>query len=275
MQRLSEREINLIAKAERIFIFLDYDGTLTPIRPHPSLARLTPSNKKILKKLSRLPHVKICIISGRLLADLRKQVGLSNLIYVGNHGFELEGIGKKQIRFACAKTKKLISRIDAKLKLALKRVQGIFVENKNITLSVHYRSVSKKNVPVAKFQLMKVLAPYLDRSQVVLREGKKVWEVRPAVKLDKGSTVLWLLERMVFKMNHSALPIYLGDDQTDEDALKRIRHEGIGIKVTAAPNRASFASYYLPSIKEVYCFLERLVFLRSKQRKCGSKQEVS
>ncbi|MBI4394609.1 MAG: trehalose-phosphatase [Candidatus Omnitrophica bacterium] len=252
---------------DTVMLFLDYDGTLTPIVRHPSLARLTESNKNILKQLSRKQNIRVCIISGRSLADLKKQIGISNVIYVGNHGFELEGVGTGQIEPADQKTQKLISEIDAQLQSALKGISSIFIENKTITLSIHYRLVSKKDVALAKAQLTKVLTPYLDHSQIVLREGKKVWEVRPAVPWDKGSTVLWFLECLAFKMNCPVLPIYIGDDETDEDAFKVLKETGLGVKVSENGNESSEARYYLRSTEEVFEFLKYLVALKKEKRK--------
>lgn len=269
MQHLLSNWDEIAPQLERnsVMLFLDYDGTLTPIVRRPSLAKLTESNKKILRLLSRQPHIKVCIMSGRTLADLKIQVGIRNLIYVGNHGFELEGAGAREMPLADQKTRKLISQISAKLKSALDRIPGILIENKHITISVHYRLVSKRNVAFAKVQLMRVLTPYLDGSQIVFRAGKKVWEVRPAVPWDKGSAVLWLLERLVFKTNLSALPVYIGDDQTDEDGFKAIRGDGIGIKVSENGNELSYAGYYVHSTEEVFDFLKRLKILKHEKRK--------
>ena len=87
-----------IQQAQNLFVFLDYDGTLTPIVSRPELAICPPEIKRVLEKLRDLPKVYLAIISGRSLEDLRGKVGVPGIIYIGNHGLEIEKPGGMQKR---------------------------------------------------------------------------------------------------------------------------------------------------------------------------------
>ncbi len=110
----------------------------------------------------------------------------------------------------------------------------------------------------------KVLNPYLRYAQVHFKRGKKVWEVRPPTQWNKGRIVLWLLAGFMTRASAKVVPVYIGDDQTDEDAFKAIGRKGIGIKVTPNEKAVSYASYYLRSPSEVFYFLKRLKYLKEK-----------
>jgi len=255
-------EISPTLKNRYVMLFLDYDGTLTPIVERPELAKLSYAAKKALKELARLKEIKIVLISGRSLSDLKKLVRIPGLIYVGNHGFEFEGPKIRYVHPGALAAKRHLSNLERRFKKAFRDFPGILVENKKLTLSVHYRQVEFEKIGQAKTIFLKLAAPYLQNSELSFTEGKKVWELRPETQWNKGTTVVWLLARVLFQVSGHPLPIYIGDDATDEDAFRTLRHKGIGIKVTEDSGETSQADYYLRSPDEVVQFLKHLKNLK-------------
>jgi len=241
-----------------VMLCLDYDGTLVPIRKTPSEAKLSPRVRNILRELANQKDFRVVIVSGRSLSEIKKMVGLKELIYVANHGFELEG---PQIQFVhpdVTKTKEILKSVKEELASALKPFPGILIEDKGLTMSIHYRMLEPSKVKAAEAAFLSVLKPHCDSEHLVITSGKKVWEVRPPERWNKGSAVLWLFARALARRETSIFLIYIGDDRTDEDAFNAVKHKGIGIKVTKAPKEATAADYYLRSPAEVYHFLKQL-----------------
>lgn len=245
-----------IQKSPYVFLFFDYDGTLTPIVSRPGLARFPRTVKGLIKRLQRDPKFIVSIISGRSLKNIKEMVGLKGIIYVGNHGLEIEGRGiKSSKRISLGSFGPLIKRIATSLGREFKGIRGVILENKGATLSVHYRLAAPRTLPSIKKKFYRIVNPYLYSRKVKISHGKKVLEVRPNLDWDKGETVKWLLKR-----KKRALPLYLGDDVTDMDAFRAIKGKGISIFV-GSPKRGIRADYFLRNPKDVKKFIERLLKL--------------
>jgi len=244
-----------------VMLFLDYDGTLTPIVESPAKALISKQTKHLLKSLSSNYRCKLAIISGRALHDIKKKIGIRNIIYSGNHGLEIEG---PSIRFEVPVSfnyKTVIKQIKKQLNKRLSPINGILLEDKGFSLSLHYRLVDKKRIPFVKTTFNEVVSPYLN-NKIKIKTGKKVFEIRPAVEWDKGEVALWLLNRLKLHFgNRQILPIYIGDDVTDEDAFKALKDKGLTIFV--GTTKKSHAKYHLKNTKEVFEFLRRLCSLLS------------
>ena len=249
-----------LKEARRVLLLCDYDGTLTPIVDRPELADLSEKTRQMLQTLSRQSHFTLGIISGRALADLRQRIGVSNIIYAGNHGLEIEGPGVSLVNPLAAEMRPVFRLINQVLKKALAPIRGVQVEDKGLTISVHYRMVEEGKSEEVTNAFEKVIATALSLGKIVITSGKKVYEVRPAVKWDKGEAIALLIKSFgKTKTKKELLPIYLGDDQTDEDGFKVIeKHEGISVFVGEETGNSA-ARYYLSSPAEVEQFLERLV----------------
>lgn len=242
-----------------LFIFLDYDGTLSPVAETPGEASTPAETRRLLEALAKKPRCKVAVISGRSVQDVKKKVGIGGVIYSGNHGLELEGPG---FRFQSPLTKgyrAALRSIKAELLKKLFRVKGVILEDKGLSLSLHYRLVDKNDVPRVKAAFHKAVTLYVARGRIKAGLGKMVLEVRPPLDWDKGKAVLWLLGRQKFG---DVLPVYLGDDLTDEDAFRALKGKGLTICV-GPPRRLSRAEYYLSGTPEVTEFLRRLTALRS------------
>ena len=240
-----------IRRAQTLFLLLDYDGTLTPIVARPELALCSPKVKVLLEKLRDCPGVSVAIMSGRSLEDIRGKIGVSRITYVGNHGLEIEnpaGIHRKRLSPAREEELKTIRMT---LEETLRFIPGILLEDKGPILTVHYRNAPPEysgNVPQV---VEKVAEKGKDRWQIV--SGKKILEIRPRVNFGKGKAVRDLLKTIPAD---GLLPIYLGDDRTDEDAFRVLEDRGISIFVGPG-STTSDARYFLNDPSEVQEFLQR------------------
>ena len=184
----------LLNAREKTILLTDFDGTLTPIQKHPDLAALSEEVLQLLAKLSSNKAVSLGIITGRSLKQIKKLVQIRGILYVANHGIEMEGPG---IRSTCPEAKKARStlwHIYMKLFKSLRHIKGIYVEDKGLSISLHYRAVKKEVMSnEVSRTLHAITKPFLERKMILLSEGKMVYEIRPPVKWNKASTVQWLL----------------------------------------------------------------------------------
>ncbi|MGA2092379.1 MAG: trehalose-phosphatase [Sedimentisphaerales bacterium] len=242
-----------------IFLFLDYDGTVTPIRKKPALGHISKRSKKLIVELSKSPHCRLAIISGRSLKDVRKMAGVSGIIYGGNHGLEMQC---PRIRFQSPVSKKhkaILRQLHRRLVEKLSPIKGVLIEDKGLSLSVHYRLVAAKDRPLVKTVFSQITSAYVERNQILVKPGKMVLEVFPPVEWNKGKAVQWLLKNAAVK-NTKIVPIYIGDDVTDEDAFKFLKNRGLSIYV-GKPGK-SRARYYVKDINEVHDFLSLIAKLK-------------
>lgn len=254
-------KIKKLVRGKLIFIFLDYDGTLTPIVKSPDAAKLSGQTKKLLRKLSKNKICKVAIISGRQLTDIKSKVGLNGIIYSGNHGFEVSG---PKIKFKVAipgEYNRVLKKIKNQLKSKLSSIKGIFLEDKRFCVAFHYRLVDKNKIPLVESLFRKVTRPYLLKKRIKIKAGKMVFDIEPAVARDKGRVVLELIGRQKALSDRKGIfPVYIGDDTTDEDAFRVLKNNGLAVFV-GKPKR-SHAGYYLKNTKEVFKLLKTIQAFR-------------
>lgn len=253
-------EIGERLRGRRPAVFLDYDGTLTPIVARPDLAVMDETMRAVVRALARFCPT--AIVSGRALQDVARLAGLPELHYAGNHGFEIGGPQGSTMQYEPGK--QFIADVELaceRLGRALAGIEGALVEDKRYSASVHYRLVAPERVPEVERLVDQVVR---DLPSLHKRHGKQVFEIRPRIDWDKGRAVLWLLQALRLD-TPAVVPIYLGDDTTDEDAFSALKGRGIGVLVTAAP-RSSAADYSLRDSKEVRRFLEMLTELARASR---------
>lgn len=244
-------------KGKFIYLFLDHDGTLAPIAQTPDKAIMPKGTKDLLRQLSKTPNCKIAIISGRTLKDISKRIGLRNIVYVGNHGFEIKGPKIKFKSPISRKYRKILKELKAKLEKSLSPFKGVFVEDKGFCLAVHYRLADENNISAiaSKFYV----ATFIDefRNNIRVKSGKMVREIRPPILWDKGIAALWLLDQQSSAMKDKemeVLPVYIGDDLTDEDAFQVLRNRGLTIFVGKLGETK--AQFYLKDTDNVARFLK-------------------
>ena len=230
--------------ARHLAVFLDFDGSLVPLRAHPGEVWLDRSGRHLLGRLARHPRVTLVMISGRKRADLRKRVNVPAARYLGLHGLE-HGNGT----FARPGTGRLMRAARRMLAERLHHLPGIWVEDKGLVFVAHYRGASAATTRRAR-QIVRETLDWLDPDLRVL-PGKKVWEVVPQELRGKGAAVLRLLE----ELPHPTLSIFVGDDRSDEPAFAALRGE---LTVRVGRPRPTRAHFRLRNPREVWTFLERL-----------------
>jgi trehalose 6-phosphate phosphatase len=263
-------------KAKHILFLSDFDGTLTPIVERPELAVMADDTRRLLQTLTQDRRFTVGIISGRALADLKDKVNIRGIIYAGNHGFEIEGPELNFINPVVDEIKPLFRIVRQILTLTLGSIKGVFVEDKGITLSVHYRLVEDERAKDVEHLVERAISHAASRSLFKVTSGKKVYEVRPAVNWDKGKAIRLLMKRYGKGGRKSGLlPIYLGDDLTDEDGFKVIEKYGYGISVKVGePHSSSAARYFFKSPDEVHNFLFKLSELSQRGLLCAQYSTI-
>jgi trehalose-phosphatase len=143
------------------------------------------------------------------------------------------------------------------LSRALGTIRGVFVENKGLSLSIHYRLAERHRAGEVERIVKQVVGGSEAVGQARITSGKKVYEVRPAVTWDKGKAIKLLMKKYGKGGRRSGLlPMYFGDDLTDEDGFRVIESYGMGISVfVGEQNQESTARYFLKSPAEVITFL--------------------
>jgi trehalose-phosphatase len=236
-----------LVEGKRISLFLDYDGTLTPIVGRPEGAWLSFQTKELLRALVGLYPT--AIISGRGLGDIRERVPLKGAVYAGNHGMEVWSESFTMVFDAGGAVKKEIKKLLSLCEGLTGSFKGVIVENKEVTFSVHYRLLDTREVRPFVDKFREFAGPSLKKGLVSLTEGKKVFEIRPAVSWHKGRAVEWILGRKDFS---STVPIYVGDDETDKDGFRAVRGRGFSVYVGGTERDADFS---LKAQDEVNVFL--------------------
>ena len=210
--------------AREPLLFLDYDGTLSPIVNDPGAAALVDGAAEALESLAA--QCPVAILSGRDLADIRSRVQVPGIWYAGSHGFELtEPDGTYHQNEAAAAAVGVLERAAEELGEILAQIPGVRVEHKRFAVAVHYREVAPEHVGGIVSATHKIGK----RDGLRLTNGRMLVELRPDIDWDKGSTLAWIRARIDPK--GSMLPIYVGDDLTDEDAFDAVQFDGIGIVV--------------------------------------------
>src|SRR4051812_27878067 len=235
-------EIIAGADGKRLAVFLDYDGTLTPIVSHPQDAWLWESMRQTLRSLAA--RVPVAVMSGRDLDDVRGRVLVDGIIYAGSHGFDIAGAGGLRRELGAAYLP-MLDRAETELRQALDEIPGAQLERKHFSVAAHYRNVNGNDAPRVGLAVDAVGAKHRELRRI---DGKKVYELLPGIDWNKGKAMLWLLEALGLE-GQNALPIYMGDDRTDEDAFRALENRGAGILVSEHP-QVTAATYSLTNPEE-------------------------
>ncbi|WIA16606.1 hypothetical protein OEZ85_013273 [Tetradesmus obliquus] len=233
---------------KRVAVFLDYDGTLTPIVNNPDNAVLSPQMRDTVRQVAHL--FPTAIISGRGRDKVEGFVQLPELFYAGSHGMDIAGPKDDHSNLtphnfqAAAEFRPMIDQLYHDLCKRLQDIPGASVEHNNFCVSAHFRNCATEHWQQVVVAVNESVAA--QQAQLHVTRGRKVLEVRPQVDWDKGRALLHLLEVLGLQQQADVLPIYIGDDKTDEDAFRALQdHTGIGILVStkAKPTAAAFTSY--------------------------------
>jgi len=203
------------------------------------------------------------VISGRSLADVKRRVGLSRMIYVGNHGLEVEGPGLSFLHPQARRRRHTLHRLSRKLAQALRQIPGALVEWKGLTVGLHWRNIPRSAQRRFHHLVKELIASDAERGTIRLTRGKRVVEIRPQVDWDKGRALAWLLHRLSKRHRLSSAGVcYVGDDRTDEDAFGVVnRLGGLSVFVGRQSTRTA-ARYWLKDSHEVQRWIEKLCRIR-------------
>lgn len=245
-------EIMARTEDKQVVVFLDYDGTLTPIVERPDLAVLSDDMRRTLASLAN--SCTVLVISGRERSNVEGLVGLTDIVYAGAHGFDISGPAKARIQHEEGRSYvPAIKSAAAALRRRLAPVDGVIIEDKTYALAVHFRMVQAEDVGTVEAAVDAVLGEHPELRKT---GGKKIFELRPNIDWDKGKAVLWLLKTLGLD-GADVLPFYLGDDITDYDAFRALRGRGVSLLVSDDP-QAEGADYRLVDTDEVRIFLGAL-----------------
>jgi trehalose 6-phosphate phosphatase len=234
-----------IRAAESVWLFLDFDGTLVPFCPTPEGVKLPEAVRRILHQLNRHPRVRVALVSGRRNAELRRHVRVPRLHLMGLYGWENNGE-----KVLPAKTLKALPHLRSILNSLPEKFPGIWVEEKGVSFAIHFRGASPAAIRGAKDWAQQLVDYMKPDFRAILSHS--TCEIAPRQIGGKGVA----LTEFTKKISGAFLPIYLGDDLTDEPAFKALRS---GITVRVGPNAPTSAQFRLSNPAEVHRFLEQLI----------------
>ena len=235
--------------------FFAYDGTLTPIINDPDKAYIGDHTRSLLDDLARTYTV--AAVSGRDMMDIKQFIKLDNLIYAGSHGFRISG--PNDLYMIHEKAVELLPHLDAmeqELKDTVeKEIPGTYVERKHFAIAIHYR-----NAPPKSYRQVVQVANNLIAGDKKFKKGrgKKILEIKPALDWHKGKAIEWIMNKLEYSYPDKYVPLYVGDDITDEDGFRALSDDGIGILV-GKHSQLSAAQYHLKDVNHVDEFLDYLV----------------
>ncbi|HET9256620.1 MAG TPA: trehalose-phosphatase [Pseudonocardiaceae bacterium] len=240
-------------------VFLDYDGTLTPIVDRPEDAVITEDMRDAVRRLAA--RTTVCVVSGRDRPLVTQWMGIEGLVVAGSHGFDLgDRVGDHGGAALPEGFGDLLAAVTDQLRAGIASVPGALVEPKRFSVAVHYRLAEPARHALVAEVVDAVLAGH--PGQLKLTPGKMVYEIQPNIDWDKGKAVRYL--RHVLGVDGpECVSLYLGDDITDEDAFSALRETGIGVVVADCGDpeqagRVTAAEFVLESVGEVRRFLDSL-----------------
>ena len=251
---MEDEKISQIIKKRKPVLFLDYDGTLTSIVKRPEDALISKEMQEALRHCAE--KFTVAAVSGRDMDDLKNLVGVDSLIYAGSHGFRISG--PNGLYREHEKTAEILPQLD-KLEEQLEKEfaeidKGIQIDRKRYAIGVHYRNAKEESISAITKKVDEIIT---NNQKFKKGEGKKILEIKPNVDWHKGKAVLWLLRKLGLDDISKYVPIYIGDDITDEDAFKSLRNFGVGVLV-GTHGQTTAAKYGLKNVYQVRLFLHQL-----------------
>ncbi|MFN8110492.1 MAG: trehalose-phosphatase [Thermoleophilia bacterium] len=246
-----------VLAGRRPAVFLDYDGVLTPLVPRPEDAVISDRMREVVRALAaRTP---VCVVTGRDRRTAQRLMGMRDLVVAGSHGFEMwSPDGSLRSPMESGEFDELLGAVTRRLEEGVGTLPGVIIESKPSSVSVHYRVAGEDATAAVQEEVARILA---EHPELKLTPGKRVRELLPNVPWDKGAAVRHLLTVLGLD-TPDVVPVYVGDDITDEHALEAVRDlGGLGVHVgdpVEGEDRPTHATYGLHSPDEVGLLLEKL-----------------
>ncbi len=260
--------LSRIGHSRRLLLMLDFDGTLAPITTDPAKSYLSPEIKAYLSTISRMDWATIAVLSGRSLADVKKRIGLKNIYYAGSHGLEIYGPSLKFLHPEASHAKSHIEDLRTTIENKLGSIHGAIIERKRFSFSFHYRLIKTRDTRRALNQLRSIICHSPIGEEVSIIKGKKVIEVVPRIDWNKGAAVRYVIKHT----GRRVIPIYLGDDVTDETAFEALRKVN-GVAIRIGRSKRTAAPFYLRDQSQILSFL-RFILSLDRQRQFLTNQNV-
>lgn len=235
---------------------MDFDGTLAEFKIDPSTVALSPSRQILLQTLDKRADLSAGIISGRRIADLRDRVPSTSMFLAGLHGLEIEGPGLHFAHKAVALAAPGISLLAKDLRRAVRPLAGVFVEDKTYSVVLHVRGASTADRLHATTRFNALAEPLLSEGTVRLQPGDQVLELLPNIDWAKGDAVRAIMRHVEADTRETIWPVYIGDDETDDDAFEEIGTKGLTI---AVGKRQAAAAFSVDDPAAVECFLRAIL----------------
>jgi trehalose-phosphatase len=229
----TEEHLTKIQRAEKLRLFLDYDGTLADFAPTPDDIYPDPELIDLIEQLKINPKINVAVISGRRLSHIQKLIPLRGILLAGTYGIEILLPDGKQInRVQFQKVRPILDEIKPKWHNLIKGFSDFYLEDKRWSLALHAKDVeditAEKVLGRAKQTLLDIQGVNVDFR---ILGGHKFLEIAPQLA-NKGITIEYLLNQQ----ENNALPVFIGDDDKDEEAFEIIlENQGVAIKVSEQP----------------------------------------
>ncbi len=241
--------IPALAGSARPLLFCDYDGTLVPLVSHPGLASLPAQRRSRLAEIGSF--VPLTIVSGRSLEDLCERVGIDGLGYIGNHGYEMRLGDRRWTHPGVRECAAAMALLRADVARRVREYPDAWIEDKGLTFSVHFRLAACGDRKAVFREVARLARGY--EQQIELRRGKMVVDIRPRLSWGKGQGVL---QMVAWREQRRVSPIvYIGDDDTDEDAFRDLAADPNATTIVVGNRRHSLAKRRLPDVGAVWTYL--------------------
>ena len=233
-----------IRRASAIALFLDFDGTLSPLRPRPEDVQLSGATRSIVATLARNPKIRVWVISGRRRGDVRDRSRIGGVHYLGLHGWE----GRQELSIR-KETHRLLDCLKARARQIVQDNSATWLEDKGVVATLHHAGASESEIAHLREEMTCALQPLNGRFRGIA--GERSFEVMPAEMGDKGTAV----RHEMAMARRAVLPVFVGDDAVDEPEFKALAN---GITVRVGRPTFTHARFRLAGPKQVRMFLERL-----------------
>lgn len=255
-----ERLVDLYRHGASLVLLFDYDGTLVPLAPDPTLAVLSDHTRERLVRLSQMPAVSVGVLSGRSLADLKNAVGVRGLYYAGTSGLEVDLCGEPILPPESDCAARVVAMAADRVRRAVCGSRGAWVEQKPLGLTVHYRGVEPDRIDELRTWVANAVQPFSGRLRLI--EGRLALEVVPDLGWTKGSALMMIVAHVAADI---VVPLYAGDDANDADAMIAATMLG-GAALGVGPHAPPAAQYHLPDPAATGRYMETLLVLLATRR---------
>jgi trehalose 6-phosphate phosphatase len=246
-----------LALMERLWLFLDYDGTLADFAPTPEHVESDPELVTLLTRLASHPRFRLAVISGRRLNHVEALVPVPGILLAGTYGIELlTPDGRRIDRLPYETVRPALTALKPRWANLIADREGFFLEDKGWALALHARFANDEEAEATLTAARRLAVKVASSGPFRLLGGHKFLEIGPKLA-HKGRTVEFLLEKYPWP---DSVPLYLGDDDKDEEAFSLIQaKEGIAILVTSQSHDHTKADFYLESPLVVRRWLKSLI----------------